>query len=300
MTLLEKRLACFRDSHALKSKGQLAVMLHITRLAAENGLPLNPQALRTNKAGQVRGLGKGRVQTILKDHGIARVLAEEGGRTSRGSLGNASDYADFLNALHQEEKADLPAIEKWWIERVRDYFSGKPFIKFRVVSWNHGRAYLYLRKEVVKRDIDNFRLRYFAIGCRNNILQSRGVVLGGPKRKRVSSRHILRPFLLFIRHFWRPTQAMHRQDTSTATPKYKSASGIRGLLGLLGGGEFMNGHCFQNNQVRSALIDFYSAISERFKMLRRKADMASAGAVCLKMAAERVKSIFTGHSNLSA
>lgn len=131
MTSLEKHLIEFRDANSLTSKGQLAVMLHITRLAAENGLPIDPEILRTDKEGQVKGQGKGRVQKILKDHGITRVLAEEGGRTSRGSLGNASDYAAFLNELHKEKKDDLPAIEKWWIARVQDYFSSKPFtLKF--------------------------------------------------------------------------------------------------------------------------------------------------------------------------
>lgn len=131
MTSLEKALVQFRDANSLKSKGQLAVMLHITRLGIENGLPLDPEALRTGKEGQVKGLGKGRVQNILKDYGITRVLAEEGGRTSRGSLGNASDYVGFLNALHAEKQADVPAIEKWWVARVQDYFSGKPFtLKF--------------------------------------------------------------------------------------------------------------------------------------------------------------------------
>lgn len=131
MTFLEKALVQFRDANSLKSKGQLAVMLHITRLGIENGLPLDPEALRTGKEGQVKGLGKGRVQNILKDYGITRVLAEEGGRTSRGSLGNASDYVGFLNALHAEKQADVPAIEKWWVARVQDYFSGKPFtLKF--------------------------------------------------------------------------------------------------------------------------------------------------------------------------
>lgn len=131
MNSLERKLAAFRDAHALKGKGQLAVALHITRLARENGLPIDPESLRTEKEGQVKGLGKGRVQAILKDYGIMRVLAEEGGRTSRGSLGNASDYAAFLNALHGEGAADLPAIERWWIDRVRDFFRGRPFtLKF--------------------------------------------------------------------------------------------------------------------------------------------------------------------------
>lgn len=131
MTSLEKLLFEFRDSHNLKGKGQLAVMLHITRLAIENGLPLNLETLRTEKEGQVAGLGKGRIQSILKDYGITRVLAEEGGRTSRGSLGNASDYSSFLNGLHKGGAVDLPSIEKWWVVRVQDYFSGKPFtLKF--------------------------------------------------------------------------------------------------------------------------------------------------------------------------
>lgn len=131
MSSLEKRLTEFRDANSLRSKGQLAVMLHITRLAAENGLPIDPETLRTDREGQVKGLGKGRVQNILKAHGITRVLAEEGGRTSRGSLGNASDYAIFLNALHKEKMDDLITIEEWWIARVQDYFSSKPFsLKF--------------------------------------------------------------------------------------------------------------------------------------------------------------------------
>jgi hypothetical protein len=130
MTSLEKRLTEFRDQHNVKGKGQLAVVLHITRLAIESGLPIDPETLRTDKEGQVKGLGKGRIQNILKDHGITRVLAEEGGRTSRGSLGNASDYAAFLNTLHKKD-ADLPAIEKWWIAHVQKYFSSKPFtLKF--------------------------------------------------------------------------------------------------------------------------------------------------------------------------
>jgi len=131
MTSLEKYLSEFRDLKGLRSKGQLAVMLHITRLAAESGLPLELDALKTDKEGQVKGLGKGRVQSILKDHGITRVLAEEGGRTSRGSLGNASDYAVFLNKLHAQGQVDLECIEKWWVSRVQDFFSGKPFtLKF--------------------------------------------------------------------------------------------------------------------------------------------------------------------------
>jgi hypothetical protein len=131
MTSLEKQLTEFRDSHRLRNKGQLAVMLHITRLAVENGLPIDPETLRTQMEGQVAGLGKGRVQSILNDHGIKQVLAQEGGRTSRGSLGNAAEYIAFLNALHKMGRVDLVAVEEWWIARVRNFFSSKPFsLKF--------------------------------------------------------------------------------------------------------------------------------------------------------------------------
>ncbi len=131
MTLLEQKLTEFRDANNLKGKGHLAVVLHMTRLAIENGLPIELETLRTQKEGQVAGLGKGRIQNILKDHGITRVLAEEGGRTSRGSLGNAADYSVFLNELSKKGLADLLAIEKWWIARVQEYFSSKPFtLKF--------------------------------------------------------------------------------------------------------------------------------------------------------------------------
>lgn len=127
MTLLEQALTEFRNIHALKTKGQLAVMLHISRLAIENGLPIDVNTLKTEQEGQVKGLGKNRVQGILKDHGIKRVLAEEGGRTSRGSLRAAAIYADFLNTLNQDNAIDLKGIETWWVARVREYFNGKPF-----------------------------------------------------------------------------------------------------------------------------------------------------------------------------
>ena len=127
MDELEHRLSAFKEEKKIRAKGQLSVMLHITRLASEKGLPLNADELRTPKEGQVSGLSKKRVQTILKDYGITHVLAEEGGRTSRGSLGNASDYVQFLNTLYNENKINITQIEQWWIEQVKEYLRGKPF-----------------------------------------------------------------------------------------------------------------------------------------------------------------------------
>jgi hypothetical protein len=67
-------------------------------------------------------LGKAAVQKILKSHGIFKVLAEEGGRTSRGSLGLMEVYVAVLNELHESGNLDLDEALGWWIERVRAHF----------------------------------------------------------------------------------------------------------------------------------------------------------------------------------
>lgn len=111
------------------SKGALSVALVITEQAAERGLPLDPNELITGEGegGQVAGLGRGAVQSILARYGITTVLAKEGGRTSRGSMTNMRTYVAFLNSLQAEGKADLVTIEAFWIDRVRDFFAAKPF-----------------------------------------------------------------------------------------------------------------------------------------------------------------------------
>ena len=123
---LEAHLIGFQIQHNFNSKGTLCVALVITHHAIEKGLPLDPKSLLTKSTGQVLGLGKGAVQKILKNYGISKVLAEEGGRTSRGSVGNMSTYVDFLNLLHSKQLDDLPKIESWWIERIKDFFKRKP------------------------------------------------------------------------------------------------------------------------------------------------------------------------------
>jgi hypothetical protein len=125
---LARRLVEFSVDKRMTGKSPLCVALVITRTAREHGLPLDPSALVTESQGQVSGLGKGNVQTILAEHGIMRVLAEEGGRTSRGSIGKMQVYVAFLNDLSRLGVADLDAIEKWWVDRVRDFFASKPFV----------------------------------------------------------------------------------------------------------------------------------------------------------------------------
>jgi hypothetical protein len=125
---IDKLLQEFAQINKMKNKGALCVALIVTRHAKNQGLPLNPDKLLTSAGGQVIGLGKSAVQSILKEHGIERVLAEEGGRTSRGSVGNMRKYVSFLNDLSLKAKIDIDAIENWWIDRVKEFFSGKPFI----------------------------------------------------------------------------------------------------------------------------------------------------------------------------
>lgn len=127
MKKIEEQLRRFMEKNSVAGKGALSVMLVVTRHAKEKGLPLEPETLVTEEKGQVLGLGKGSVQAILADYGITRVLAEEGGRTSRGSIGHMQRYVAFLNDLHHKGLADIATVEKWWVEQIKKHFSAKGF-----------------------------------------------------------------------------------------------------------------------------------------------------------------------------
>jgi hypothetical protein len=126
-TAHQTELEKFASENSFRGQGPLSVALVVTQHAKEMGLPLDSAKLVTEGGGQVLGLGKGAVQSVLKGHGIDRVLAKEGGRTSRGSLGNMREYVAFLNALAKGGKVDLEGVEAFWVERVREFFAGKPF-----------------------------------------------------------------------------------------------------------------------------------------------------------------------------
>jgi hypothetical protein len=106
-------------------KGGLCVGLVVTQIARDQGSPLDSDQLRTEEDGQVAGLGKAAVQKILEKHGITKVLAEEGGRTSRGSLGLMKAYVRTLNELYAEKLLNLDEALAWWIEKVRLYFASE-------------------------------------------------------------------------------------------------------------------------------------------------------------------------------
>ena len=124
---LNDYLSQFESDHRVNSKGSLSVTLVITRASSGQKAPYIPEDFLTPKGGQVSGLSGSAVQAILADHGITRILAEEGGRTSRGSISLMQAYLDLLNKLHKKDLLDFPAIEGWWVECVKKYFSSKPF-----------------------------------------------------------------------------------------------------------------------------------------------------------------------------
>ena len=154
-TSLADDLRDFAVQHGINSKGALCLPLVVTDHARTFGLPLDPARLRTDKEGQVLGLGRGKVQQILGRHGITRVLAEEGGRTSRGSMGKMSAYVAFLNARSAAEDLDLDAVEDFWIDRVRAFFAAKPFV-IRVdptLSVRSAFRHLFAQAEVRQREM---------------------------------------------------------------------------------------------------------------------------------------------------
>ena len=126
---LHDSLAAFASESNFRGKGPLSVALVVTERARKDGLPLDPERLVTDGGGQVRGLGRAPVQRILGRHGLQRVLASEGGRTSRGSIGKMRGYVAFLNGLG--DGVNLDAVEAFWIGRVRKFFAGQP-LKMRL------------------------------------------------------------------------------------------------------------------------------------------------------------------------
>lgn len=123
---LYSKLRLFAQKHGVAGKGPLSTVLVLTRRTSQMRAPFAPEDFLTPKGGQVKGLGGSAVRPILAEHGIKRVLAEEGGRTSRGSIDLMRAYVAFLNVLHAENELDFRTIEAWWVERVREFFAGQP------------------------------------------------------------------------------------------------------------------------------------------------------------------------------
>ena len=136
---LDEELKAFTTKSGINSKGPLSVVLVITRAANKRTPPYSSKDFLSPKRGQVAGLGRAAVQTILAEHGIARVLAEEGGRTSRGSIDKMEAYLRFLNDLWRENLLNFEAIEAWWVRRVKEFFASLPF-RIRIDSFRSIRS----------------------------------------------------------------------------------------------------------------------------------------------------------------
>ena len=145
---LQNALTAFTVKKRFKGKGSLCVALVVTHHAKSVGLPLNADALVTKGGGQVLGLGKNAVQSILKQHGIERVLAAEGGRTSRGSLGKMREYVSFLNQLG--EGIDLDSVETYWVKQIKAFFAAHPF----KITLDASRGLRSVVRNVVEQAID--------------------------------------------------------------------------------------------------------------------------------------------------
>lgn len=156
LTTFEDDLKEFAKVFKIRGKGPLAVMLYTNEQAKLRGLPLHPDKLLTEQGGQVLGLGKTPVQAILKRRGITRVLAEEGGRTSRGSIRNMRAY---LALLEQEVivrgSVDLDEAEDFWIDKVQAFFAGKPFVMKFDPSWGVRMSVRHLTDQAIKRQRDS-------------------------------------------------------------------------------------------------------------------------------------------------
>lgn len=163
MTDFETRLKAFQTENNIFSKGKLSVVIQFTRLVQGKEFPLNPDDFKTEKEGQVAGLGGGNLKKILKSHGITQQLSAEGGRTSRGSMGLMIKYVDFLNAWNAEETVDLTAIEAFWAEQVKEYFRNQPFVLTADTSKTVGSNLDELFEQAKKRQKQNPGMQYLGI-----------------------------------------------------------------------------------------------------------------------------------------
>lgn len=157
-TTLEQDLESFSKEFRIYGKGPLAVMLVVNQHArnVEAGQLLVADNLLTEQGGQVLGLGKSQVQAILKRNKIDKVLAEEGGRTSRGSIANMRAYVDFLNSEQAlRGSINLDETEAFWIAKIETFFAGKPFVMKLDTSWGIRASVRHLTDQAVKRQKDS-------------------------------------------------------------------------------------------------------------------------------------------------
>lgn len=177
MKSAEERLAAFQAENNIVTKGPLSVVIQFTRLVRDKSFPLNPDDFKTEKEGQVAGLGGGNLKKILKDHGITQLLSSEGGRTSRGSMGLMIKYVDFLNSWNREEKVDFDLVEAYWAEQVREYFRNQPFVLTADSSKTIGANLDDLFEQAKKRQKQNPGTQYLGTVLQHLVAAKLSVIL---------------------------------------------------------------------------------------------------------------------------
>lgn len=182
---LEADLEQFALDRGIKGKGPLAVMLVVNdhaRQRQKEGKALKAADLLTGRQGQVLGLGKAAVQAILARNKITRVLAEEGGRTSRGSIENMRAYVDFLN--QQQEKhggIDLERAEMFWVTKVNAFFSAKPFVMKLDSAWGVRAAVRHLTAQAILRQKESNGTMFLGTMMQHLVGAKLEIVLGAGK-----------------------------------------------------------------------------------------------------------------------
>ena len=160
MVNAEEKLRLFQSENNIVTKGPLSVVVQFTRMVREKEFPLDPSDFKTEKEGQVAGLGGGNLKKILRDHGITQQLSSEGGRTSRGSMGLMIKYVDFLNTWNAEEPVNFDEIEAFWAEQVREYFRNQTFVLTADASKTVGANLDELFEQARKRQKQNPGTQY--------------------------------------------------------------------------------------------------------------------------------------------
>lgn len=150
-----QRLELFRVENKVTSKGSLALIVFLSRAVQAKPFPLSAEMFLTENKGQVAGASMAAVQTVLLEHGLARTLAKEGGRTSRGSIGLMTKYVELLNVLYAEGILDLVAAEAWWASRVREFFAAQPFVLHNDASRTMRAVISNLFEQALQRQKEN-------------------------------------------------------------------------------------------------------------------------------------------------
>ena len=160
MNNADKRLNEFQAKQNAFTKGPLSLMVQLTHAVKGKSFPLESNDFLTDNKGQVAGLGGGNLKKILKEHGIVRTLASEGGRTSRGNMGLMIKYVDFLNVWATEEKIDFDQVENFWMQQVRKYFDNQPFTLMADPSKTIGASLDELFEQARRRQKENAGTQY--------------------------------------------------------------------------------------------------------------------------------------------